>query len=206
MFAVSDAVSAILPYAAGIPEPAIEDAIRVVAEDICRRAHVWNFEDEFTVAEAQDSLAAPYAAHILRVYTCTVDDRPIEPTTERQLDARDQGWRTRGVGDPRFYWQRAENEIVLTPAPQNPVKVKVEMVLTTTIDSEFLPGVFRYSHRRLLIDGVVAELLTMPGKTWTNVEAAAIRNSRFQAGVLTAAYQKQRGQQGARFRSKASYV
>lgn len=205
MIAVSDAVELILPFAPGVPEPLIEDAIRTVAEDICRNARVWRFEDEFTMKEGADSLASPASSHILRVLTCTADGVPLISTTERTLDENDPHWRGR-KGCPVYFWQRSENEIVLTPVPERPVVIALSMVLTTTVESEFLPETFRLSHRRLLVDGVISELLTMPGKTWTNVEVAIIRNSRFQAGIAEALTRSQRGQQDARFRSKARFV
>jgi hypothetical protein len=205
MIDIIDLVDDILPAAPGCPEPVIEDAIRDVAEQICRDTMGWTFEDDFALNSDQDFLAAPYGAHIIRIDRLTINDEPLEATTERQMDQFRPGWR-RAKGVPLHFFQREPDEIRVTPTPDKPYRVSVLLKLAPTHDTTQLPDLFCNRWRLLLKNGAIAHVLALPGKTWSNPELAVYHLGKFNKALETATSEVQRGQQSARIRNRARFI
>lgn len=205
MIDIMEIVDEIIPFAPACPEPLIEDAIRAVAEEICRQTKGWVFEDQFKVSQEQDFIAAPYGSFIIKIDRLIIDGKALEATTERQLDLIRPEWRSE-AGWPRQFFQRTPGEIRIVPAPDRSFDVSLALRLSTAHDAEVLPDLFKVRWRAALRDGVIARILSLPGKTWSSPDFAAIHNARFVQAVSAARDDVQRGQQSARIRTRASFI
>ena len=190
---VSDFNTAILAYAPNAPDPLVERLLVKVARDFCERTHAWRAELSAmnVVAGAKEiPVTPPTDGVFVEVLSAVYDDRrpPLKPRTRKQLDREVLAWRTK-PGLPEFFTEGdALNEFWLAPLPQYSVSggLVVTAAFKPTKTAAVLDDLLVDLYSEALVNGTLAELLTIPRKPWSDKGLAAYYKALYEEQVVDA--------------------
>ncbi|MBP9155852.1 MAG: hypothetical protein KBF48_12980 [Xanthomonadales bacterium] len=175
--------------APGYNETSAIRELRMALRKICQEGHVSQdtVETSLSIGDRSIYVSSPNAAHLVvhRVLSIT------KPTGDIRIVALDdlnkiEGWRT-ATGDPTMATTETPGELVLNRAPTvaiTPIYVRVTTIPTLTstkIDEDVMNR-----HGEAVADGALARILRIPGKPWTNPNAAMAAEQRFNVAISRA--------------------
>lgn len=210
-----------LVYAPGCPQKLVIDKLRQVTEELAKATDIVVKDiDVGLLVVDQDAyeLVAPVGYVIDRVLSAKLGDNYLTATTKASINsigqlclcvAGDTDIKTiDAVGTPSHYLQRLPSVITVYPTPNVAlvellsVEVSVSPSFTATgFDDEFMT-----QYRKILVDGAIGELLTIPFKAWTNDKRGERYKKQFDEKVTQIRMELVRGfqrQDNKRRRTKA---
>lgn len=173
-------VSAHVP---GCPTPVIEFTMRKIITDLCQRAKVWTVElDPITLVAGTATyvLASPLAyaeiADIRRVRV-TGTHEPLEWKSPSTLDLM---YPEPVDGPPRYFATSAlDTSITVAPTPTEAGVARVTVTLRPTDTATQWDLALYREFKRCVFHGVLAELLAMPLRSWTDAKTALTHEKRW---------------------------
>ena len=172
----------VLPYLPGA-EPALVDShIRKIARDFLKRSTILREQFVFeTVAGVPTYELQPTAGQVSAVVAVWLPDynHTLRVATEDRRHPE-------APGQPRAWWTMVPSVLSLWPTPDSEYRVSVNAVVTTTLDTPNLPDVLVEHHAEALAAGVLSMMMAMPGKPWTQRNAAEASGRQYAGAVRTA--------------------
>lgn len=198
----------LLPYvltrAHKCPEPTALDALRRAAQEFCQRTKLWRDQDRFEVSgDNCEVVCVPYGAVLHEIESSRFDRRLLEPVSISWLDHNIHDWRNKEASGARYITQIAPDTVRLVPGAAGTLDIST--VLKPSDDTDQLPRFMVDSYSRVLSDGALAELLTIPGQTFFNPDLAGFFSARFEREMNRLSSMSIRGQQRAPARTVAQF-
>lgn len=188
------ALSAFIPEIAAAcpncPSPLMEQAIRRAATEFCFKTLWWIVKlDAVGVSAglAQYSLSPPDSESIIAmVMDINYDGRKLLlPVTLDQLTTSYPEWES-DEGDPSMYLQISTGELELVPVPEESAIMVATVALAPSRTTEVIDdGIYNY-HFDTVVHGALWKLYEMPGKAWSDPQAALYHENLFYYGVNSA--------------------
>lgn len=176
MASYSSLIKEVLPYVPGCPDTLIENNIRAATIDFCERSKAYKYDlDPLSTTSGvyEYDFDQPVGTEVHQILHMIYDGKDMDPISPRSLELNYPDWRDR-TGQPYVYLQKTANTFWVVPVPSasktNALILSVALRPTRTssnIDTEF-----SNTYRDGIIYGTLYRLLRMPGREWTDVQAA----------------------------------
>jgi hypothetical protein len=184
--AISEFRPEVLPDAPGVPPPLVDRAIRHAAIELCDNAFVWRVKldpKDIVAGTGEYTIDASPCGRVVTVMYAGHDGVRMLPTTERQLDDSEDGWRisTSRAAVSSWYYLPDRNTIRLALAPDvsKAQALNLSVSLKPTQDSTDLPDVLYDDYLETVGHGARARVLAMSGVGWANPQLAGYHKAEF---------------------------
>jgi hypothetical protein len=175
----------------GAPAPIVTAMINKAARELCLKSSCWFEWDEFALESGVDEyqVSAPSASAVVRaVKYVGIGNKAVLPETEQTIYAYKR-YLLDSYGEPIVFYMLNDMTIKMLPIPgdaQAGVVVKVKTAFVPALDATSIPAEYIERFSETLIAGAKANLLNIPGKTWTNPGLASVNQAAFEKGVSEA--------------------
>jgi len=188
----------IRPHLEGCPDAVMRDSVRNACIRLARdstlvRQYI-NAGD--VVAGADDYTITPLAdTEVVRIISLVYDKRELTRKTEEELDIIDSGWRTADPGNATYYSQPKPYRFRLNRIPAETItlgllpRIASKPSLAATTVNDLLYDDWRETVKH----GVLAELLEVPNKVWSDFKLSQWHGNRFNFGIQSARAESQTG-------------
>ena len=197
----------IRPWAPGVPDPTAYKSIRLAAIEFCERTRLWKFEDDYdvTVDDCNSGIFTPNGSVLHDIEIVLFNGQELKPSTTRDLDRREHGWRTGelGGGLPKYYTQIDQSTLRIVPAMEGHVYLCLR--LKPTQDATDLPEFISREYTEVIAWGALGRLLTIPGQSYSNPDLAQYYSQKFIDKIDRLNTKGVTGQQNAPKRTRASF-
>lgn len=202
---MSHAISGLYPLLRielpGIPEPVLVEGVAQTVQDFLTKSEAWKHTTatllDWTTALPFPALAAPTELpagtrlHRIDIVKYAVDGislRTLTFKTRQQLDGIMSNWEVDTSTTPR-YWtlDGPDNPRIVPAATEDKLgSLLVRSVVTAAEGLSTLPDKLMHEFEDVIRAGVLARLMKIPGKDWTNLKLAASNASLYKAGWIKA--------------------
>jgi hypothetical protein len=180
---LSSMVPDVSAHVPGCPTPVIEFTLRKIITDLCQRAKVWTTELPVVPLAASTAtyvLASPLAyAEIVDIRRVRVEGthEPLEWKSPSTLDLM---YPEPVDGPPRYFTTSPmDTSITLAPTPTATADMRVTVTLRPIENATQWDAVLYREFKRCVFHGVLAELLAMPLRSWTDAKTAQTHERRW---------------------------
>lgn len=181
----------VLPYLPGAERGIVDSQIRKVARDFLKRTTLQResfvFETVPGVATYELSPTFGQVSAIMAVWEGD-NPNPLDVATESRRHVV-------APGAPRAWWTMVPHLLSLWPTPDSVYRVSVNAALTLALDGTQLPEAIVLHHAEALAAGVLSTMFSMPGKPWTQRQAAEAAGRQYSGAVRTARAETREGGQ-----------
>lgn len=178
----------ILPDVGECPNPTVDHALVQAAREFCARTSVWReWCDPFTAPGSQQrfDFDLPTQSELVAAKRCTINGKDIRVLGSSHLPP---GWsRGSSVLREAALIHIDLDEYFLYPMPSTGDEVEIETAVKPTLNAAGVGDVVYEEFAETVAKGALYRLLSSPGKTYTNVGAAAMARAAFELGVSSAA-------------------
>jgi len=182
----------VLGHVPGCPDPVLDQALRLAAQEFCRRTRCWLvWLDPVTTLETnvEYDLDLPTNSTVVRVERATLAGAPIEIRSFRALEANPD---TATDGDGGLISaDRATFRLGTLVSAGQALAVQVALMpsdrATGTED-----GIFRQYAEQISF-GAKARLMEIPGQTWSNAALSGFNAAKFDEAIGSVAVDAWRG-------------
>lgn len=191
---LDDFLPHLLPELPGCPDALVKQQLLFGIIEFCTETHAWNeIQDPITILDRQNEIdvETPRDARIVAVKDVWASNRKLRPVTMDQLFERIPNWQTAESTEPVYYNASVDYRTIrIFPSPigqagqRNTLTMRVAYAPTmsaTTFPDEL--GIKYWDH---LQAGAKSRLMMVPGKSWTNLQMAAVYKQQFEDGILKA--------------------
>lgn len=157
----------ILVHAPGAGEPLIQTYIKDTLAEFTQAMPLWDFDSgdvTYPGLAAFLALAVPTGTRVSQLRTVRIAGVPRDPGTADDRRAFEQGRLDGGAPVP-FY--QHPNRLVLLPTPAEDTTVRVFASLQYDDQGDDIPD-FLTEHEKVIADGVLAVLLDIPNRPWSD--------------------------------------
>nr|WP_154384732.1 hypothetical protein [Aminobacter sp. MDW-2] len=195
----------VLTYAPNCPEPTALKAIRDAARLLCKRTNIWRDTDEFQVTTPDcEGICTIPDASIHEIQSAELNDVDLLPKTIAWLDEHRPRWKTEtevaSVG--RFITQLAPNTVTIVPKAAGLLRAR--LILHPSRRATTIPEFLVEQYGQEIGKGAAGAVLLIPGELFQPDLGAAL-TAAFEAKLSTIKTTTEKGQVGARLRTKGSY-
>lgn len=170
-------VSAYLP---GCPNLSIERSMRKMATDLCQRARVWRAElpaVTMVVGTTEYTPTSPVAYGefmdvVLASTTIGTTYRDLASVSYEKARRLYPEWPTNSDGTPTHIACRTPGQVMLAPTPDTAGTLAMYATLRPTAAADSWDAQMYREFHRALFHGCLYELMSMPGRSWTNTKDA----------------------------------
>jgi hypothetical protein len=195
----------IMPYVPGCPEPTAFAGILKAAQEFCERTRLWRDEDSFTLTPTScNVVCAPEGADLFEIEHASLDGNPLEPISLADLNRRYPRWRELDSGQGQWITQIEPGSVVVVPTCTGALKLST--FLRPSEEAEQLPDFLARDYRQCIADGALAEILMLPGQSFTDPSRAQFYSLRFEAKLSELTNRSIKGQQRAPTRVRAQFM
>lgn len=191
---VADFTVEVMPEVPGVTRQLAERAIIDTTRDFCDRTEAWqDTESDVPIVsgKTQYTFTLPPDSELVRVMAVTTSNGTVPVVTLYEMDTQHYSWRT-VEGDVVRAVIPSPTGFVVFPIPTADSTLTILRALRPTVDAATIPDlVLRY--RSCVVDGVVARLLRMADKPWTDFNMAAYKDAMYLRGVGEARSEVGRG-------------
>ena len=139
----------------------------------------------------------PTGTEVHQVLQMTYDGRDMDPISPRSLDLNYPDWRDR-TGRPHVYLQKTPSTFWLVPVPQGSFPVIASVALKPSRTSNNIDTTISNQYRDAIIYGTLYRLLRMPGREWSDVNAAREYLAQFNLEIQQAELRARGGDLGVK--------
>lgn len=194
----------IMPRVKNCAVPIAEAAIRTAAIDFCERTRIWRSSDTFNVSHADcEVVAVPYGAALHEIESARFNGIALEPVSIGWLDEGVHGWRDKTATASKWLTQVNPGSVRVVPAACG--QLDLSLILKPSEDADQLPAWLIDGHARVLADGALAEILTIPDKPAYNPDLAMFYSNRFRSEMDRLFNSNIKGQQKAPTRTRPNF-
>lgn len=168
MAALSDFERFVLPFCAGVPMPAVHDAVLDASIEFCTRARVVRvFSDPITLSATtpEYEIDAPDGStKVVEVMTAWLPEGKVDPATRPKLDEMyPDGWLDLMVGttpEVQCFYCRAPGFIRMVPALNTTIAgaLRLEVAIAPTRSATAVPDILLDRYAEEVRDGALARL------------------------------------------------
>jgi hypothetical protein len=168
----------IQPHLPGCPEIVMDNHLRDAASDLCERAEVWRYRSAAFNTQSGVSdyfVDIPGSSLLENIASLHVDGRLLKRTSDLYFEQNP----TRSNSFPLLYSVFEDQLVRFFPTPDAAYEVRTTVVLKPSLTSTGVPTFIFETHAQTIACGAIASLCMIPGKEWTNVEAASYYKTKF---------------------------
>lgn len=174
----------------GVPEPVAVNAIRKAAIEFCDRSLLWVADHDpidMVAGESACRLSPPNGTAVVRIEDIWLNEVPLIPTTRLDLQHKNANWNSL-AGTPSHYMQENTEEIIIFPTPtsSDAEALTLKVALKPSRRSTTIENWIVEKYLEELMHGASWKLMEMPGKSWTDIQAAMYHKSVFDAAIVSA--------------------
>lgn len=194
----------------GVALPIVRQAILDACRDFCKRTKVWNTIKIFSLSpnKSEYQIAIPENTFIQDITylgrlisgssPVKYDDRTRRKVTESDLDYESPNWRESESSNAEFWrWgiKSDRRTVFFYPIPTVALAdgIKCKVILAPNQDASEVPHILFDEYAEGIGAGASAKLLEIPGKEWTDLQAADMRQRQFNRAV-SSAFRKDRSE------------
>ncbi len=175
--------------AKAVPETTMDYAIRLAAEEFCRKSwylrETIEFDQEFDTQFYDLETSTPAETKILGVVAVQKGENdPLRPTSQESISQYN------AQTDAYIFLPPSTLELIqFVPTggdAEDLETVLVRVALTVTEECTVIPDTLVQQYRQHLAYGALSYICDMPGETWTNDKTAADSRTLFYEGVFHA--------------------
>lgn len=200
MAAYSSLVKEVLPYVPFCPDSLVESNLRSATIEFCERskAYILDMDAFNTISGVYEyDFDIPTGTEVHQVLQMTYDGRDMDPISPRSLDLNYPDWRDR-TGRPHVYLQKTPSTFWLVPVPQGSFPVIASVALKPSRSSNNIDTTISNQYRDAIIYGTLYRLLRMPGREWSDVNAAREYLAQFNLEIQQAELRARGGDLGVK--------
>lgn len=187
-----DMMPRLMPYLVGCPEVTVEHHLQIIATDFFQRTLAWREElpQIVTAANQQDyTMLLPQHSTVAKVLTYTHDG-----TQHDIIDAEAGEALSLQESSVQVAWSLDRATVSINPAPiGGGVVMKLRVALKPSRTATAIPGRMFEHYIDHIVDGALARLLSMPGKEWTNTNAADRHRAAYELAVARVSMMNSKG-------------
>ena len=203
MVSFNEALSLVLPFVPGCPEPIAIEGLRQATIDFCQRTQMWKDIDSFTLGGTGD-VCTPTGSVLIKIVEARFDGRLLEPITTQELSHLNQSEDWRVVeGQPKYITQTEQDTVTISPKARG--KLMLSMVLAPSFDAELIPRFIMNRYRQVIASGAIAYAMMLPGEDYYNPELSMIFSERFNQHLNHLSITGRKGQQNGPIRTRSQY-
>jgi len=198
--AYSSLVKEVLPYVPFCPDSLVESNLRSATIEFCERskAYILDMDAFNTISGVYEyDFDIPTGTEVHQVLQMTYDGRDMDPISPRSLDLNYPDWRDR-TGRPHVYLQKTPSTFWLVPVPQGSFPVIASVALKPSRTSNNIDTTISNQYRDGIIYGTLYRLLRMPGREWTDINAAREYLAQFNNEITQAELRARGGDLGVK--------
>lgn len=174
----------VLPHAKGAATPAMDNALRTIAKEVCVKTCVWQvLGDRFGVtANTPDyDIDAPADGEVAKVMECWFDGRTVDPKPINQLSIQDRQWMSQRAATPSYFYQMDPDVISFAPVPDTTQAsiVQLRVAYKPTDDAATLPDILLKEFAQELAYGALSLLLIEENVPYTNPDKAGAMMAKY---------------------------
>ena len=139
----------------------------------------------------------PTGTEVHQVLQMTYDGRDLDPISPRSLEVNYPDWRDR-TGRPHVYLQKTPSTFWLVPVPSGSFPVIANVALKPSRTSNNIDTTISNQYRDALIYGTLYRLLRMPGREWSDANAAREYLAQFNLEITQAELRARGGDLGVK--------
>lgn len=190
----------VLVEAQGCTDTIALNAVRKSLVLLCQRASVWR--DSYTTKASSPDvyLDAPTGARVATVQRVLCDGRLLAPALPDSIEYDPQ------KGRPEMYYRQDDSTLILHPAPDAKVELRIDVTYGPTIDCDEVPDDLGNRYFDLIVKGALMQTLAMAGKPWANPTMAGVYAQFFDSGTDGAKIEESRGRVRSKLRTKSSWM
>lgn len=189
-----------MPYVPFCPDPLVEQNLRSATIEFCERskAYVLDMDAFNTISGVYEyDFDIPTGTEVHQVLQMTYDGRDMDPISPRSLEVNYPDWRDR-TGRPHVYLQKTPSTFWLVPVPQGSFPVIASVALKPSRTSNNIDTTISNQYRDGIIYGTLYRLLRMPGREWTDINAAREYLAQFNNEITQAELRARGGDLGVK--------
>jgi hypothetical protein len=168
----------IQPHVPGCPEIVIKTHLQEAAAEYIGRSELWRFdvENDFTSKNTADyEIDVPTGAVLENILVLYLDGQPLKRVTDRHFALPN----TIKSGSPSAFTIYQDTQIRFFPTPDKKYTFSGVGTLKPSLAATGVENFIFETHGRSIACGAIYKLCSVPGKEWTNPEAAMYYKSEF---------------------------
>jgi len=181
----------------GIPEPLLVAATKRIARQFFRKSEAWRYDldnvMDYTISATFPTITPgtdiPTDTHVVRIdtvrYGVTNASRTLLFVPRDQLDRETPSWATQTGTSPRNWTNVAAGTAQIVPIASATVStcLHIRAIIAPSPDLVSLPDFLFYEFEETIKFGVLAQLMKVPGKDWSNVNLSTLYQKKFTNGI-----------------------
>jgi hypothetical protein len=206
MVPIDDLLPEVLTHVPNCSDPVAFKYLREAAQDVCRQGMMWRENDAFPVADPDaEGVITNQDASIVRIARAKLGDVELEPVTVEWLDANQPGWTeaTIDANPARYVTQLTPNTVAVAPRATGTLQIR--LVLQPSRTAENVPDWLVEQYGILIGKGAAGKIMMLPDEAVADPARGAELGNEFMRKLDGIALKAQRGQQGARLRTRGRF-
>ncbi len=192
---LSTFVDYVIPYVVNCPQPTLNRAVQDAIIDFSERTWIrqidftWNITEAEVLEELNDAvdldLSGVSGLRPIEVLTAQVDGFNLDLKERKAIESFPEWWNDNDINIS--YWYLVDNDTIrLYPVPVQDFTLFLRAAFRPQRDSESFDDDLYKDWADVIAEGAKFRLLTMPGKPWTNPNAALLAKAQYEKGVSRA--------------------
>lgn len=214
MIYLTDLLPYVIPYAAGCPDMVAAQGIRRAAIEFCARTKCWRHKVTQTITDREVTIDVPAHATIHLIDRVSFGDDDLDPVLLHDTVATDMAQDgsphqfTQVTPNTILFWPYAEGDLTVTAflKPRNGQAYGQNGAGPTQNYFDQIPDFVFANYVDQIAHGALSHILSLPGQTFTDMQAAMTYKGMFEAGMNRASTDYLRGQQRAPLRTKTLWA
>lgn len=195
MSALADFYDLLLPELPGCSTALVDRHLVDMAREFCSTTGLWHqtlTAIDLVAEQATYTVATPASSELVRITELTVAGELLWRLSDRGVDRQPEGedakYRT---NEPPFSLSTDLAQITLMEVPTAAVVggLEIKAALKPTAAADTLPDFLKSQHSEAIRYGVLARLMVMGKKPWSDRELAVTYDGRWRTAINFAAYQ-----------------
>ena len=172
----------LLPHLSGCPIPVVVHELRRAAQDFLEKTRAWViWLPAISVAAGTDEIAlldGESECALVKVHEVRLDGRALMAATSQSLSENSSYWHE-GSGTPKAFLFDSPGVLRLYPIPDEAAVLNVRASVKPGDMATSIQESIAAKYRDALVNGALARLMCYPNKAWTNLDLAAMCDSKF---------------------------
>ncbi len=207
MIDIDDFLPQVLLYAPNCSDLVAYRYIREAAREFCKRTRSWRESDSMTVTTPDCEAVSTFSdAEIMLIQRAELDGVPLLPQTVAWLDENEPDWQTTtDTGTARYITQTNPNTVSVVPKQSGTLTMR--LLLKPSLSAMTFPKFLLDQWGTEIGKGAAGRILLIgTDDTGANPPFGERLLAEFEASLGSEAIVAAKGQQGARLRTKGSYL
>jgi len=167
------------------------EAIRSKVIEFCQKTRFWRAELDgfYTITDDEEyEIDVPSDSTVADILVIKVNNNELTPKTQDEVEelySPSSDWRE-SSGIPRYFFLRNPSIAVFVPIPNAAYPIRITVALKPTQAAQGVDEIIFEEHKDTIVHGVLAYLMQMPEKTWSNPNLSVFHDGKFESESLKA--------------------